>query len=51
MAPGSQKWNGKMADLLSAPTSSITIAAFKATAWPRSKIGPVSSIVVMLVVP
>ena len=26
IAPGSQKWNGTMADLLSAPISSSTIA-------------------------
>ena len=26
IAPGSQKWNGKIADLLSAPTRSRTIA-------------------------
>ena len=46
IAPGSQKWNGKMADLLSAPTRMSTSAA--STTAP---VGAASRICEMLEVP
>ena len=51
IAPGSQKWKGKMADLLSAPTSSRTIAVASSPSLPGRRAAASLTIAVMLFVP
>ena len=51
MAPGSQKWKGKIADLLSAPTSSSTIATLSSPSPPGCRLAAPEMIASRLLVP